>query len=230
MARTRRSWSELRTEVRTLLGQSSAASSHWTDAELLTLFNQALDLYQFDLYGKHEGWGLKVHQADIVADQRDYKLPEDIGDIKKVFYVKGSYKYALEQDRQHSGVYPASDSGFAQDPTSYHIVGNYIFLTPTPLENVTDGLEIEAETFGDRIANDADKLPESFPLPLETLLTVETALSALERWAAADLSTLSSTPWSALKVRRDTLFDVYTKYVAQRTNGIVRTLTQNLGA
>ena len=87
MARARRVWSTMRTEVRRLLRETVAADSFWTDPELLDYFNHAIDLRVMILADQHEGWVTDTYDADLVANQNEYLIPEGTGRIKRILIV-----------------------------------------------------------------------------------------------------------------------------------------------
>ena len=178
MARARRAWSTLRTEVRRLLRETTAAGSYWPDADLLDYLNHAIDLRVMQLAEQHEGWVTDTYDADLVANQGEYAIPEGTGRIKRVLIVategSASYEMALvRNERWSEGLYETGAAG--ADPgrgyrPDYRFKGEFVILSPAPTFARTNGLKFEIEGAPARIAADGDKLDLRFPDSMETLL------------------------------------------------------------
>lgn len=230
MARVRRVWSELRTDVRRLLNDDGA-SQHWTDADLLALFNECKDHREMHLFDQHEGYGVFRYTDSIVAGQQEYALPEETGKVRTVFIVSsgGDRKKAIHQDRQFSGTYLGDDTQAGYESFTYSLKDNHVFLYPCPSSSVTNGLQLELETPSDRIANDSDKLPDSWPPFAETLLVLDTAIAALEMQATGE-GDLGESQINFLIRRRGRYEEQWETYTASRTTSYVISPGQNMGA
>lgn len=231
MARTRRAWSLLRTDVRRLLNDEDASSPHWSDADLLALFNECKDHREMHLFEQHEGYGVFRYSDSIVAGQQEYALPEETGRVRTVFIVQsgGALKRAIHQDRQFSGTYQGDDTQTSSLNFTYSLKDNHIFLYPCPSESVTNGLQFELETPTDRIENDSDKLPDSWPPFAETLLVLDTAIAALEMQASAE-GDLGESQLNPLRIRRGRYEEQFDSYTASRTTSYVTSPGYNWGA
>ena len=231
MARPRRAWSELRTDVRRLLNDEDSSNPHLSDADLLALFNESKDHREMHLFDQHEGWGVFRYSDSIVAGQQEYALPEETARIRTVFIVDsgGAIKRAIQQDRQFSGTYQGDDVQAGTNNFTYSLKDNHIFLYPCPSAAVTNGLQIELETATDRIANDSDKLPDSWPPFAETLLVLDTAIAALEMQATAE-GDLGESQITFLIRRRGRYEESWDDYTASRTTSYVTSPGWNQGA
>ena len=181
LPRARRTWSDMRAELRRLLRETTAADSFWTDPDLLDLFNSAIDLRNMQLGDAHEGWSTITADIDLVADQGNYAIPEGTDRIKRILIVKteGSATFEVpltRNERWTEPLYQTSGSTvgrIGQIPT-YRVKGEFITLEPKPTEAVVRGLKIELEAPSARLVNDGDKLALRFPGVIETLLIYDT--------------------------------------------------------
>ena len=231
MARTRRAWSSLRTDVRRLLNDEDSSNPHWSDADILALFNECKDHREMHLFDQHEGWGVYRYSDSLVAGQQEYALPEETGRIRTVFIVDsgGDIKKAIHQDRQFTGTYLGDDTQASSNAFTYSLKDNHVFLYPCPSESVTNGLQYEIEAATDRIANDSDKLPDSWPPFVETLLVLDTAIAALEMQATGE-GDLGESQINFLIRRRGRYEDAWDNYTASRTTSYVTSPGWNQGA
>ena len=229
MARSRRTWSSIRSEVRRKINDTGT-TQHWSDTDLLDYFNAAKDEREMQLFGVHQGWGVSVANANVVAGQRSYVLPEQTGRIKTIYYVSsdGNNKRILNQDRQYIGSYQGDDTQYGP-PVSFNIKDNHIYLYPTPSESITNGLQIEIEALSDRIENDNDKLPDSWPGFVEVLLVYDTAILALDAQATA-AGDLGESQIAYISRARDRFEKNWEDYIFQRTQGVIASKGFNLGA
>jgi len=230
VARTRRAWSSLRDDVRRLLNDEGA-SPHWTDADLLALFNESKDHREMHLFDQHEGWGVFRYSDNLVAGQQEYALPEETGRLRTLFIVDsgGDYKRVIHQDRQFTGSYIGDDTQSSSRAFSYSLKDNHVFLYPCPSESITSGIQYEIESASDRIANDSDKLPDSWPPFAETLLVLDTAIAALEMQATAE-GDEGDSQMDAIRRRRARYEDQWDNYTASRTTSYVCSPGWNQGA
>lgn len=230
MARTRRAWSELRADVRRLLNDEGT-TNHWSDADLLALMNECKDHREMVLFDQHEGYGVFRYSDSIVAGQQEYALPEEAGRVRTLFIKTsgGEYKRAIHQDRQFSGTYQGDDTQSGSNWFTYSLKDNHVFLYPCPSESITNGIQYELETPTDRLANDSDKLPDSWPPFAETLLVLDTAIAALEMQGTAE-GDLGESQITFLIRRRGRYEDAWDDYTASRTTSFVLSPGTNLGA
>lgn len=187
MPRTRRQWSALRADVRTLLRETTAATSFWDDPLLLQLFNQSMDMRVMELAEQHEGWVTETWDTNIVSGQGVYTLPEGTGRPKRIAIrlTDGptTVEHTLTRAERWSGTLTTGTSAVGgargYQPT-YRLVGNFIKLEPAPNYSETDGLAIDFEYAPDRLVNDTDELDPSFPDVMESLLIYDTVVLAYE--------------------------------------------------
>jgi hypothetical protein len=208
----------LRGEVRSLLRES--AEGYWTNAQLLEWANQSIDLRSMELGLAVEGYLTEEASDSIVSGTRNYAIPEGGGKIRRVLIVRddgnGTYEVPVPRDeRWHSPSYrPTSAvSGSGWRPTG-RFVGSNLELTPTPRENITDGLRWEIECAGARLTGDASTLPLQFPDVAETLLIYDVVALAL---ASENAQTeLDKEYTSGLLALRDQYQDRWLAYIENR--------------
>lgn len=226
--RERRNWSTIRAEIRRSLNDTGT-TQHWSDTDLLDYFNRAKDEREMDLFNSHEGWGVYRYNANIVANQEEYELPEETGRIKTVFYVSsdGQTKTVLVPDRQYTGSFIGDDETGV--PRTYNLKDNHIYIYPTPTEAITNGLQLEIERLSERIANDNDELPDSWPGFAETLLVYDAVCKAIgvQATAAGDLG---ESQIAYVRSERERYERKWEDYVSTRTQGVIVSKGFNLGA
>jgi hypothetical protein len=231
VARTRRAWSSLRDEVRLLLNDDGGTPNAWDDDDLLVHFNHAKDHREMHLFDQHEGWGTFRYSDNLVAGQQEYALPEETGRLRTLFIVDsgGDYKRVVHQDRQFTGSYIGDDTQSASRSFTYSIKDNHVFLYPCPSESITGGIQYEIEAASDRIVNDSDKLPDSWPPFAETLLVYDTAIRALAQQATAEGDEGDSQITYLIQERRR-YEEQWDNYTAARTTSYVCSPGWNQGA
>lgn len=185
MSRARRAWSTIRSEIRTLLRETDSSASFWTDALLLNLFNDCMDLRVMQLAMVDEGWVTDQVYTSLVADQREYPLPEGAGRVKKVALTFTSGGVTRERELRRDDrwgkeiVHGAGGESIEAYFPTYQLQANLILLEPKPAFSLASALQIDMESAPARLAADADKLDLRFPDVMETLLKYDTALLAL---------------------------------------------------
>jgi hypothetical protein len=179
VARARRAWSTIRDEVRTLLRETTAADSYWSDAELLIYANLAMDFRVMQMLETHEGWFTDRFEDDLVANQGEYTLPEGTDRVKRILlkWPDTGLEVPLTRNERWSDSVVNGTSGSVADlggalPT-YRLVGEVLLLEPAPTVARTDGLVIEVEGLPARITGDASKFDLKFPSMFETLVTFD---------------------------------------------------------
>lgn len=230
MARTRRVWSSLRDDIRRWLNDDSTPTQ-WSDADLLAFFNESKDHREMELYEQHEGYGVFRYNDSLVAGQQEYALPEETGRIRTLWIVDsgGSQKRAVQQDRQFTGTYLGDDNQAGTSHYSYSLKDNHVFLYPCPSQSVTNGLQFEIEVATERIVNDNDKLPDSWPPFIETLLVYDTAIAALDQQSTSE-GDQGESQRLFLSRRRERYEDMWFEYTASRTTSVVMSPGWNQGA
>jgi hypothetical protein len=231
MARSRRVWSELRTDIRRWINDNDTTSPEWSDADLLAFFNECKDQREMDLFDQHEGWGVYRYSDNLVAGQQEYALPEETGRIRTLFIKDsgGDFKRAIQQDRQFTGSYLGDDTQASSNNFTYSLKDNHVFLYPCPSASVTNGLQLELEVLTERIANDTDKLPDSWPGFAETLLVYDAAIAALSQQATSE-GDLGQSQVEFLIRQRTRYEESWDEYTASRTTSIICSPGWNQGA
>lgn len=194
MPRARRAWSLILAEIRRLLRETVAADSFWSDADLLDAFNTAQDLRYMDLCDADEGWFTEPYVANIVANQKEYTIPEGMDRVKRVvlIFAEGgrTIEVPLTRNERWSDT-TTTQSGVAAGsigalPT-YRIVGEEIWLEPPPTQARTNGIRIELEAAPARLVDGNSKIDLKWPAIAETLMIYDTWDIAVGMEDAQDL-------------------------------------------
>lgn len=226
----RKTWAAMRSEVFQLVNEDN--TGHWSDTDMLVLFNQEKDFREMELMDQHEGWGVHKYSQDTVADQAEYELPEAASRVRRVVLQNSgsTSKRVLTEERFFDGYLPgdSSSSNFDISGATFRLEDNFIILTPAPGSAVTNGLEIWAETVTDDLANDTDKLPDSWPEFVETLLVLDTAIAALDQQRAESEDVNEN--YKALEKRRARYEDKFFTHTSRRTRSRIFGKRHSLGA
>ncbi|MGH9557006.1 MAG: hypothetical protein ACRD2Y_14400 [Terriglobales bacterium] len=221
--------------MRVLLRETTAAASFWSDATLLLLWNANMDRRTMQLATLDEGWITDQKTTALVANQREYPVPEGTGRVKRISlkYTQGATTYEIPLERQeywidpvtHTTSSPGSIDGYR--PT-YQLQANLIILEPAPGFALSASLMIDSEDMPDRFATDADKLALRFPDVMETLLIYDTVVSA---WAIEhSQGNLPEDYTNHIRGFRDELEGIFLDFCSDRTEGLVRGRPYRLGA
>lgn len=179
MVRAPRDFGTLREEIRRLINETSATNPGLDNALILDVFNRKKDYREMQLQDTGEGFSVTWHDADIVAGQTEYSLPAQVGRLRKISRYIASETLYVPLEREEKNTEPTYVGGSFGDESylpNYRLVDNHIILSPPPTEDITNGLRIEMEAATDRIVNDDDCLPDSWPLFAETLLVYDTVM------------------------------------------------------
>jgi hypothetical protein len=235
MPRARRAWSDIRPAIRRLLRETDETNPYWSNALLLDIFNDEMDKHTMNLALSTEGWVTDEYVTSIVANQREYTLPEGAGRVKRVSVVRSvggaDYEVVLNRNERWSGqIYHSTSTTFAvgDPPPTFRLVGELVYIEATPREAITNGLRIDIESTVARLTGDASKLSTKFPSVLETLLKYETALGAL-RVEAAQGGKVDDDVKSGLEDMRDEFLPPWYAYIEERTTARVFTQPMYFG-
>ena len=171
--------------MRTVLGEDTAADSTWSDAELLTYANTALDLRYAEMFDAQEGWLTTAITVNVVAGTASYAIAAGANAVRRVSRVIVSggttTKIPLNRDEKwHDTETTAGGSNTATDwvPT-YRLVGANIAFDPVPAFSQTGGIEIETDPFPARLVDVNSTLRDADPDILEALLVYDVAWLAM---------------------------------------------------
>jgi hypothetical protein len=172
---------------------SDASDPFWSDALLLQLFNDQMDLRTMDLGNATEGWIIDSFTDNIVADQETYTIKEGCGQVLRVSIQKTvgtkTVETRLVRDEEWGGVHQSDTAvNWSADyyAPRYRLKGNLIKLRPAIPEAITNGLTYEGVSMQARLTGTESKLSILFPSVLETLLKYDTAVAALRVEGAQD--------------------------------------------
>jgi hypothetical protein len=225
MARARRAWSDIRPAIRRLLRETDETDPYWTNALLLDLFNDSMDKRTMECALSSEGWVTDEYTANIVANQREYSLPEGAGRVKRVSIVKDDVEYPLQREERWSQKLdssPITTVGWNALP-SFRLVGELVVLEPPVSEAITAGLRIDNESTLARLTADGSKLSTKFPGILETLLKYDTAIGALRVESAQSATVANAALGENLLDERNEIEARWLAYIEERTNARVFT-------
>jgi hypothetical protein len=218
MARARRTWSDMRAEIRRYLGDVDAPYTHGDDL-LLDGWNMALDARALQLGLAKEAWTTRRYVDTIVSGERYYLVPEEAVRVARVVRVfEDGIEEPLVRDER---AFDASRTSMAQSrylPT-FRFLGAHIVLDPPPSQEYVDGLAIECEIAEDRFSGDASKLPLHWPIYLEALLIMDTELFAFEQQqeSGGELAADQQANAMSLLARRSRYAAQIEEYMARRT-------------
>jgi hypothetical protein len=171
----------MRSEIRRLLRETTSATSFWDDTDLLDMFNQVADLRANQMMAVDEGWFTDRLEADIVANQKEYTLPEGTDRVKRILlqFTEGGITREtplIRHERWSESMATVSGTATTAGGTlpTYRLVGELIYLEPPPTVARTNGLVIESESLPARLTVDGSKLSLKFPSLCETLLIYDT--------------------------------------------------------
>ena len=233
--RTRESWSTLRAAIRRLLRETAAANSFWTDATLLDLFNDALDKRFIEMVEEDEGWSVDEYTTSLVANQREYVLPEGGDRIRRVWLIRteGGRTTEIEVGRDERpfdgvvhGVGNSAIAGNWYRPT-YRLLGDLLVLEPRPDTALTDGLRVEFEAPHVKLTGDSSKIPTRYPIVLETLLKYDTAVKAFALENNQDKPDVDYV--AGLREDRDAFERAFREYIKRRQSSIMYSRPLQLG-
>jgi hypothetical protein len=233
--RVRENWSTIRADIRRLLRETDAAASYWTDVTLLMLFNDALDKRFLEMVEEDEGWAVDEYTTSLVANQREYELPDGADRVRRVWLitVDGGNTSEIEvrrDERPFDGVvHGASNNAVAgrwYRPT-YRLLGELLVLEPRPDTAVTNGLRVEFEAPQPKLTGDASKIPARYPVVLETLLKYDTAIKAFALENNQDRSDEGYIV--GLREDRDAFEKAFKSFIARRQSSVTFSRPLQLG-
>jgi hypothetical protein len=233
--RVREDWATIRTGVRLLLRETDAASSYWSDATLLMLFNDALDQRALEMIEEDEGWSVDEFTADLVAGQREYALPEGGDRVRRVWFIydHGGMRdeYEIRRDERPFDGMSHGNSGYSVTggfyrPT-FRIQGDLLILEPRPDSSATAALRVEYEGLQGKIVGDAGKIPLRYPVATETLLKYDTAIKARALENNADKPDADFI--TGLTVERSLIEAAWKQFIKKRTTSVIFSRPMDLG-
>ena len=146
----------------------------------MVFFNQAMDLRAAEMMSYDEGWFTDRLEADLVANQKEYTVPEGSDRIRRIVlqYDEGSLVYEIPLMRDEKWFTPTVQVGsnVASGPgyvPTVRLVGELLYLEPAPTQSRTNGIIIEMEALPDRLTEGGSKLDLKFPAVTDTLLVYD---------------------------------------------------------
>jgi len=224
MARARRPWSDLRSEIRALLRETDSSVSFWSDTLLLSMFNACMDRRVMQLAMIDEGWVTDQTCTDLVSGQREYTLPEGAGRIKQVTlkYTIAGRRVEVDLVRNDQwGTIITNDSttSISDYRPTYQLIANLLILEPEPKFSLVGALQIDLESAPARLAGDSDKLDLRFPDVMEVLLIYDCAVLALSQENSQSNQPDGYT--AALQGFQQEFAGNFLEYATDRTEGLV---------
>lgn len=146
--------------VRSMLNQPNAANSNWSDAQLTTWINQAVQRYFGEVVQNVEGQWTKAATLNIVSGVETVDLPTDFFEVKSLWKVVSDGAVILPYLNSISDSY-STISGTTGGDTyfpGYYLRENKLVLHPFPQASETGGLRIEYIYFPETMLNAGDTL------------------------------------------------------------------------
>lgn len=179
-----RNLGQFRTAIRRYLKETNADTSYWDNNFLDALFNAQYRKRSAQLIMAFEGWFVSVVTRDVTAEQARYAFPDGLQRVQKMELVRldGRTVPILRYER-HRDFNPAnSNSGSSGESylPNWRPLGNGFVLEPTPMETVTDGLQLEYAGIPAEVETESDYLHPSWPELFEELLILDTVVACFD--------------------------------------------------
>lgn len=232
MARAKRQWSALRTEIGSLIGETIGTGSAWSDATALAVWNAKLDLRMAQMADADEDWLTERVVYNLAAGTASYALTAGSNDVKRVLRIRTADGMRLETPLERADRWSESavTTGATNAPDyylpTYRLQGGNLILDPAPSFSETGGLEVETEPYVARFAADSATLPAHFPDIMETLLVWDTAEALIDIEAAKAVDGDFSNP---LAVQTAHLARVFMDAIVKRQKTPIRSRRMDLG-
>lgn len=124
---------------------------------------------------------------NIIADQATYALPAGCPNIRFLRKVWISGKEVLLVDRARLENYSVDGIEYNEGRNRWYASEGKVTITPTPGENITDGLTLEIAGAPDTVSGDSDPIPLPSDLQLAAVYgCAQRVLTADERFDSAD--------------------------------------------
>lgn len=235
MPRAKETWTNLLAQIRLLLGETTAASSAWTDALLLLLWNHSMDLRFGQMADVQEDWFTDPINISLVANQASYTLEAGSNSVKRVLRVRTeggiTTKVPLRRDERwmDGEVSSGASNTSSEYLPSYRLQGGNLILNPAPAFAESNGIQVETEPFPAHFTTGSDTLPASYPDLLQTLLVWDTACAAIR--VEASLGEDSEGGFiNHLLAQRAELEQQFVKFIEKRQQTPTRTRPMSYGA
>lgn len=184
-ARTKRTFEELLEETRELLFEPTVAGviPFWTETNLKNIMNQQKDQIEMYLVNTLEQFNTTTFSVEFEADQRAYSLPSDFLKLHRVLRrTTEGVEFPLLQDKMQSGraftTNTDTNSSNVYAP-SVRVQGTVLILSYPPVDSDAGFLVIEYDASSPRLVAEGQKLPEAWPLSVESALVLRTAAAAV---------------------------------------------------
>ncbi len=147
-------------DARVLLGQPKAENSRWSDSELSSYANDAIQQIFLFINEIGEGQFDKSANLDIASGVETVDLPSDCFAIKALYKVQGTVNRRLEYRQSVLSDYDnnSNSSGSSAYEPYYYLRGNKIVLRPTPGFTEANSLVIEYTAYPSVLLYSADSL------------------------------------------------------------------------
>jgi len=179
-----RNLGQFRTACRRYLKESNAATSYWDNNFLDSIFNAQYRKRAAQLIMAFEGWFVSVVTRDITAEQARYSFPDGMQRVQKMELVREDGRtIPILRNERHRDFNPANSSSGSSGESflpSWRPLGNGFVLEPTPMETVTDGLQLEYAGIPAEVVTESDYLHPSWPELFEELLILDTVVACFD--------------------------------------------------
>lgn len=185
MARTKKTWTALLADVRAIYGETTASASAFTDAQILLVWNHAMDLRLAQMSDVAEDWLTETVAISLVANQAAYPLPAGSNSVKSVsrILVLGATTRRIPLVRNDRWIDGETTAGASTAETTYvptwRLQGDDLRLDPAPSFSLANAIEVETEPFPSHFTAGSDALPAVYPDVLQTLLIYDTVVGLM---------------------------------------------------
>jgi hypothetical protein len=174
--------STFRTQIRRYLKETNASTSYWDGNFVDQLFNAQYRKRCTQLIMAFEGWFVNVSVRNITINTARYAFPDGFLRLQKIELVRADgTTVPIQRFERHDFANPANSAGSGDSYMPYYrLQGNGFVLEPTPLETVTNGLQLEWAGVPALLSAAGDACHPSFPEIFEELLVIDTVVNAFD--------------------------------------------------
>lgn len=175
---------QFRTQIRRYLKETNPNTSYWDNNFVDQLFNAQYRKRCTQLIMAFEGWFVNVSVRDVTASQARYAFPDGFLRLQKIELVRSDgTTVPIHRHERHEYSNPTESSGSSGGDSylpMYRMQGNGFVLEPTPLETVTNGIQLEWAGVPVLLSGAGDTMHPSFPEIFEELVVIDTVVNAFD--------------------------------------------------
>lgn len=206
----------LLSNIRNLLGQTSASNSSWTDSELTEYVNEAVRLYFGEVVKNYEGYfTISTDPASGGSGNLSYSagsdlvaLPADCFQVKSVYIQRPQGWSILEYHNDLTHGYWTSIGAGSNSMTYqpyYFFQGNNLVLRPVPDASASNVIKLDYIQLPDQMVNGGDALTNQVSPVFKQLLEMYAVYKAKLKQSMVSGTDLTALP-------KANLSEIYTNF------------------